>query len=70
MSSLRQQNVHRSTWYELIGFGIKQLQRVYVPQFLAPSVNKVRSVSVNLNHGRHVRSMVIIENVLAQGEGY
>ncbi len=38
MSSLSQQNVHRSTWYE---FGMKQLQRVYVPQFLAPSVNKV-----------------------------
>ncbi len=41
MSFLSQQKVHRSTLYELIGFGMKQLQRVYVPQFLAPSVNKV-----------------------------
>ncbi len=41
MSSLSQQNVHRSTWYEFNWFGMKQLQRVYVPQFLAPGFNKV-----------------------------
>ncbi len=31
----------KKTKYELIGFGMKQLQRVYVLQFLAPSVNEV-----------------------------
>ncbi len=40
MSSLSQQNVHRSTWYELIGLEWSSY-RVYIPQFLAPSVNEV-----------------------------
>ncbi len=37
MSSLSQQNVHRSNWYELIG----SYREFMSPRFLTPSVNKV-----------------------------